>query len=57
MDIIACPECKETLELEVEQEDAQEGEILEGSLRCPTCGGTYRISGGIPDLRPLDGRT
>lgn len=56
MGILACPTCKEGLELGVEQEDGEGGEVLEGTLRCATCGGVYRISGGIPDLRPLEGK-
>jgi uncharacterized protein YbaR (Trm112 family) len=54
MEVLACPGCKEGLELRVEDEDAATGEVLSGTLTCATCGGIYRIDGGIPDLRPLN---
>ena len=53
MDILACPMCKGELELAAEKEDTDAGEVMEGSLKCGACGGVYRISGGIPDLRPV----
>jgi uncharacterized protein YbaR (Trm112 family) len=52
MAILACPVCKEGLDLGVEEEDPQSGEVLRGSLKCTTCGRTYDIQDGIPDLRP-----
>jgi uncharacterized protein YbaR (Trm112 family) len=54
MSILACPTCKKELGLTVEQEDAATAEVLEGSLDCTTCGRAYRITGGIPDLRPRE---
>lgn len=54
MEVLACPGCKEGLELKVEDEDAATGEVLSGTLTCATCGGIYRIDGGIPDLRPMN---
>ena len=50
--VLACPLCKDDLELKVGEEDAATAEILSGSLTCVTCGREYQISEGIPDLRP-----
>ena len=55
LSILACPGCKGTLDLSVEEEEDGTAEVMEGSLECSTCGAVYRISGGIPDLRPLEG--
>lgn len=53
MDILRCPEDKGTLELEITNE-ADDGEILDGSLTCTECGHTYPIDDGIPNLLPPD---
>jgi SAM-dependent methyltransferase len=46
LDILACPRCKESLDLRT---DAGDGiEVHEGTLRCPMCGRNFRITGGIP---------
>jgi uncharacterized protein YbaR (Trm112 family) len=50
VDILACPVCKERLELQVEAEGG--GEIISGALRCPRCNAGYPISEGIPKLLP-----
>ena len=56
MAVLACPVCKEGLDLDVEESDPQSGEVLRGNLKCRTCGHAYIISDGIPDLRPpVDG--
>ena len=52
MDILACPVCKGALELSVDTEE--NGQIVEGSLRCEACGEAYPIEGGIPNLLPPD---
>ena len=52
MDILACPVCRGELELTVTRED--DGEIVEGSLRCTGCGETYPIEDSIPNLLPPD---
>jgi uncharacterized protein YbaR (Trm112 family) len=52
MAILACPVCKEGLDLSVEEEDPRSEEVLRGSLKCTTCGRAYDILNGIPDLRP-----
>ncbi len=52
MAVLACPLCKDELDLRVGEEDAATGEILSGTLTCVTCGREYSISEGIPDLRP-----
>jgi uncharacterized protein len=50
MDILACPVCKQTLDLNVEHEEA--GEIIRGFLYCSACRVRYPIANGIPDLLP-----
>ena len=52
MDILACPLCKGALTLSAMREDA--GDVVEGSLHCATCGETYPITDGIPNLLPPD---
>ncbi len=54
MEILVCPVCKGAIELTVTEQDADSGEIVEGTLHCPACDETYPISGGIPDLLPPD---
>ena len=53
MDILACPICKGTLDLEITKE---EDEIIEGSLHCNHCGETYPIEDAIPNLLPPEMR-
>jgi uncharacterized protein YbaR (Trm112 family) len=50
MDILACPVCKEKLELTVEKET--EEEIVTGSLYCRRCDYRYPIEDAIPRLLP-----
>jgi uncharacterized protein YbaR (Trm112 family) len=52
MEVLACPTCKEYLELEITEERG--GEILTGSLACAACHKSYSISDGIPNLLPQD---
>ena len=54
MDILCCPLDKHELELEVDEED--DDEVLEGRLVCTECGETYPIEDGIPNLLPPDMR-
>ncbi|MFT4958600.1 MAG: hypothetical protein ACI9EZ_001932 [Halobacteriales archaeon] len=54
MDIICCPMDKHDLDLEVEERD--DGEIMEGTLTCTECGEVYPIKDGIPNLLPPDMR-
>ena len=54
MDILCCPLDKSELELEVDEED--EDEVLEGRLVCTECGEVYPIEDGIPNLLPPDMR-
>jgi len=54
MDILCCPVDKADLELEVEDRDGDE--ILEGTLTCTDCGEGYPIEDGIPNLLPPDMR-
>ena len=53
--VLACPQCKDGLDLTVEEEDAATAEVLKGTLMCATCGRAYSIIEGIPDLRPPEG--
>jgi uncharacterized protein YbaR (Trm112 family) len=50
MDILACPVCKEGLELCVDSEEGDE--VLEGTLLCAKCDESYPIADGIPNLLP-----
>ncbi len=50
MEILACPLCKEKLELSVAEED--EKEIVSGSLYCQRCDERYPIVDTIPNLLP-----
>ncbi|SNR22806.1 Uncharacterized conserved protein YbaR, Trm112 family [Halorubrum vacuolatum] len=54
MDIICCPLDKHDLDLDVDERDDEE--ILEGTLTCTECGETYPIEDGIPNLLPPDMR-
>ena len=54
MDILACPVCKGELELNVEEEKAQE--VVTGSLYCSRCDVRYPIADTIPNLLPPDQR-
>jgi uncharacterized protein len=51
LDILACPVCKGTLELKVEQEEAGRN-ITQGFLYCSMCCVRYLIVDGIPELLP-----
>jgi uncharacterized protein YbaR (Trm112 family) len=48
--LLCCPVCKGDLVLTITKED--ETEIIEGNLRCESCGVNYPIEEGIPDLLP-----
>lgn len=52
MEILCCPVCKGTLELNTTQRDDATGEILEGTLHCSACPHDYPIEDGIPNLLP-----
>lgn len=52
LDILACPVCKGVLTLTSTREEA--GQVVEGALSCATCGETYPITEGIPNLLPPD---
>ncbi|WP_122090094.1 methytransferase partner Trm112 [Halalkalicoccus subterraneus] len=54
MEIICCPIDKADLELDVEERDGEE--VLEGTLTCTDCGEVYSIEDGIPNLLPPDMR-
>ena len=50
LEILRCPVCGGNLELDATSED--EDEVVEGSLRCTSCGETYAIEDTIPNLLP-----
>ncbi|TLZ57937.1 MAG: methyltransferase domain-containing protein [Methanobacteriota archaeon] len=45
---LVCPRCRGLLRAVAKQKD--DGDVLEGSLTCATCGGSYDIRGSIPRL-------
>ncbi len=55
MEILACPTCKNSLELEVKEE--QDEEVLTGTLLCQQCNQSYPIEDSIPNLLPPHLRT
>jgi len=55
IEILACPLCKEELELEILEEKG--GEIWMGCLSCAACAQSYPIEEGIPNLLPPDLRS
>ena len=48
MDILACPICKKSLTLTVEEENDRE--VVSGTLHCENCQETYPIDDSIPNL-------
>ena len=52
MDILACPVCKGTLELRIN--DADGDDVVSGVLHCVECDETYPIQDSIPNLLPAD---
>ena len=52
LDILACPECKNSLLLHIEEED--EVEVITGTLECPECDLQFPITNAIPNLIPSD---
>jgi uncharacterized protein YbaR (Trm112 family) len=50
IDVLGCPVCKGTLELNVEQEEASE--IIRGFLYCSIYCVRYPIEDDIPNLSP-----
>jgi len=48
MQILACPVCKGSLQLDVERQEGEE--IIAGSLYCPKCQHSYPIIDTIPNL-------
>lgn len=54
MGILVCPVCKGQLKLTIDKEKAEE--IIDGSLYCARCDGTYPIIDGIPHMLPPEER-
>lgn len=53
VDILVCPRSKAALKLTVDRADDEE--VVEGGLICPTCKHRFQITQGVPDLLPWDG--
>lgn len=58
LEILACPVCKGSLELQADEiappGAVDAGEVLTGTLTCAPCAERYPITGGIPNLLPPD---
>jgi uncharacterized protein YbaR (Trm112 family) len=54
LDILACPLCKASLNLAVEEEEG--GEVICGYLTCSQCAERYPIEDSIPNLLPPEMR-
>ncbi len=52
LDILACPECKNSLLLHIEEEN--DVEVITGILECAECDQQYPIENAIPNLIPSD---
>ena len=52
VDILACPVCKEDLELSITEENGRE--IVSDNLRCPHCEVLYPIDESTPNLLTPD---
>ena len=50
IDILACPICKASLVLNIQEEN--EEEVLTGTLSCRVCDENYPIEDSIPNLLP-----
>lgn len=50
MEILACPMCKGTLELKIDQQE--DDEVVTGTLLCAACNEVYPITERIPNLLP-----
>lgn len=54
LNILACPVCKNSLELDVTEDTAEE--VISGILRCGYCKEAYPIENSIPNLLPPSSR-
>lgn len=50
LDILACPICKGSLTLVIEEENSSD--IVKGTLHCENCNEAYPIEDSIPNLLP-----
>ncbi len=50
MNILSCPHCQGELELKMATDNDEE--IVDGTLLCVSCGRSYQIEDGIPNLLP-----
>lgn len=55
LEILVCPGCKGKLDLNVEEENGDE--VINGGLYCGKCGERYPIEDSIPNLLPPELRT
>ena len=50
---LVCPECTmEAMPLDLEIKEERDDDVLEGVLRCPTCGNCYFINQGVAVVLP-----
>lgn len=52
LDILACPICKTSLQLEIDVETGFD--VVKGTLKCIKCGEVYSIENSIPNLIPSE---
>lgn len=55
MDILACPDCKGELQLNVKEE--RDDEVITGDLYCKNCDFHFPIEDNIPNLLPKELQT
>jgi SAM-dependent methyltransferase len=49
--LLGCPSCRGTLRLEEAEPAAEDGHVIEGSLRCEGCGIRFAVTRGVPRLQ------
>ena len=55
---LVCPECTmDAMPLDLEIKEERDGDVLEGELRCPTCGSCYPINQGVAVVLPKKARS
>ena len=54
MEVLACPMCKTSLNLQITAKDGEE--ITAGTLTCDQCPEKYPVTDGVPNLLPAEYR-
>lgn len=47
LEVLVCPQCQSELACQAD-ETAEDGEVLQGTLRCTSCAGAYPVEDGVP---------